>query len=697
MNRLPLTPSDLLRIRLPGDPSCAPDGRIFFVLASQNEAEDRAESAIYSIRPGSEPVLFTSGRNDRKPRVSPDGSALAFIADRGAGKRIFVVPLGGGEGGPITPAYNEIAALEWSPDSTSLAFVATAEHDPQTAKIALDERTGARHIRALPFKSDDDGLLDGRRRHLYTIAAAGGEPHRETSGDFDVADPGWSPDGSQIAFVAAIATPETSFYADVHTVTLAGGSLRKLTRSLGPCAGPAFSPAGDEIAYVGHERGDDAGGRFDDELLVVPAAGGAARSLSASAGRPTSDFTIGDTRGPGGSAAPLWAADGGELLVPLGDEGTCGVAAFPARGGGHRIVCGGERDVYGFSRAPGGALVIAYGAPETPGELAIVDTAGIETRLTECNPWLAERTVVRPRRVRPRAADGTILDLWLLDPIGADGAAPETPAPWVLQVHGGPHTAYGYTFMLEFQILASHGIGVAYGNPRGSQSYGSAYANAITGRWGELDAADVLSLLDGAIENAAIDPKRIGLAGGSYGGFMTTWLLGHSDRFAAGVSMRAVNDFVSEVGATDLGWFIEQELGAPWTDGGRRLFESSPMRSAHRIEAPLLVEHSERDFRCAIDQGEQLFTLLRRLGRTAEFVRFAGDGHGLSRNGKPRNRMLRLRAIAHWFVRHLRPAGRTAFPDVAGSLFAPLATEASATYEPLGSRDESNVGAGQPS
>ncbi|MGH7728751.1 MAG: alpha/beta hydrolase family protein, partial [Vulcanimicrobiaceae bacterium] len=316
-------------------------------------------------------------------------------------------------------------------------------------------------------------------------------------------------------------------------------------------------------------------------------------------------------------------------------------------------------------------LALAYATATVPGEIARLVPNAAEERLTACNPWLDERALAAPRRVRPRAADGTVLDLWLLEPRGD-----ERPAPWVLEVHGGPHAAYGHTFFLEFQILASHGIGVAYGNPRGSQSYGERYADAITGDWGGLDVADVLSLLDAACANAPIDPARLGIAGGSYGGFMTTTLLGRSERFAAGVSMRAVNDFVSEVGASDFGWFLEEELRTTWNDGGRALFERSPMRHAHAISAPLLVEHSERDFRCPADQGEQLFTLLRRLGRTnVEFVRFAGDGHGLSRTGKPRNRILRLRAIAHWFIRHLRPAGIAVASDEAGSLFLPLPTE----------------------
>ena len=274
-----------------------------------------------------------------------------------------------------------------------------------------------------------------------------------------------------------------------------------------------------------------------------------------------------------------------------------------------------------------------------------------------------------PRRVAAAGAEGTELEAWVLDAQSPGG-------PLVLEVHGGPHTAYGYAFFFEFQMLASHGISVAYGNPRGSQGYGTAFADAITGNWGGDDAADVESILDAVLASGSYDTSRIGLAGGSYGGFMTTWLLGRSKRFAAGVSMRAVNDFVSEAGASDLGWFLEKELAAPWiADAGTRLFERSPMRRAHEIEAPLLVEHSERDYRCPIDQGEQLFTLLRRLGKTVEFVRFTGDGHNLGRSGKPRNRVLRLRSIAHWFIRHLRPDGVVPVADSAGALFAPLTTE----------------------
>lgn len=671
----PLVPSDLLRIVLVSDPRIAPDGSaVYYRRSWQDEDADETRGAIHRVDRDGVDRAFTRGTNDRLPRVAPDGSALAFVAERDGAARLFVLRLDGGEAVPLGDGYGKIVAAEWSPDAARIAFVATAPHDPATARAFHDEKSGARHIRMLPFKSDGDGLLDGVRKHLYVIDVAGGEARRVTHGDFDVNTPAWSPDGTRIAFTAKIDVPETAYaLADVCVVDVASGTLTQLTRALGPMSAPAFSHDGRTIAFVGHQHGDDGGGRFDEELLLVAADGGELRSLSAALGRTVGDHLAGDLRSGHQPMVPAWSTDDREIFVLVCDEGATSLRAFARDGGRTRVVAGGDRQIFGFSRAADGGIAIAYGTPVVPNEIALIEPYGGERRLTDTNPWLTEKIVVAPRRYRPRADDGTLLDAWLVMP-----AQPrESRPPLVLEVHGGPHAAYGATFFFEFQVLAAQGIAVAYGNPRGSQSYGHAYANAILGDWGGLDAADVLRILDGALEQGTFDTARIGIAGGSYGGFMTSWLLGHSDRFAAGVSMRSVNDFVSEVGASDIGWFLEQELQTRSADdAGRRLFETSPMRSANAMHAPLLVEHSERDYRCPIDQGEQLFTILRRLGRgETEFVRFADTGHELSRSGKPRSRVLRLRAIAHWFIRHVRPAGVAPEPNEAGALFRPLAGE----------------------
>jgi dipeptidyl aminopeptidase/acylaminoacyl peptidase len=671
--KTPLVPSDLFSLITVADPQlAAAAGCVYFRRSQLDRSLDTALTSIWRVDAAGRSAPFTSGRNDRLPRVAPDGSTLAFVSDRDDKPRIHLIATAGGEARRAGEAYEKIVALAWSPDSTRLAFVASTGHEPATARVFHDARSGARHIRALPFKSDADGLLDGTRRHLFVLDAVSGACERLTHGDFDVNAPAWAPDGKSIAFSAAIGLPEWSLGTDIHVVDSTTKAVRAITHGEGPMNNPSWSHDQTTIAFTGHGHGDDGGGRFNTELLLVAAAGGPIVSLSAALDRTVGDAIIGDLRSGFASTAPAWSDDDREIFVQVSDEGSCGIRAFARDGGGVRTVAAGERDIFAFSYREG-AIAFAFSTPEIPSDLALLRADGEQTRLTANNDaWLAEKIVVAPRRYRPVAADGTLLDAWLLQPPAAD------PPPLVLQVHGGPHTAYGHSFFFEFQMLAGAGCGVAYGNPRGSQSYGHAYADAITGDWGGIDAADVHRILDGALADGRFDRSRVGVAGGSYGGFMTTWLLGHSDRFAAGVSMRAVNDFVSEVGASDIGWFLETELDAPplFGDRGRRLFDGSPMRAAPLIGVPLLVEHSERDYRCPIDQGEQLFTLLRRLGKKhVEFVRFTGDGHELSRGGKPRNRVLRLRAIAHWFIRYLRPAGVHAAADEAGALFRPLAYE----------------------
>ncbi|TAM59879.1 S9 family peptidase [bacterium] len=661
-----LVPDDLLRLRVAQSPTVCSDGRIAFAVQESDGEHDERLSSIW-LADTSGVRRFTAGDKDAAPRFAPDGAALAFVRAEGEHGRIHVLPVAGGEAQAVGEPRDGISALRWSPDGRRLAFVAKAEAAPE-AGVFRDERSGARHIRTLLYKSDEEGLSDGRRRHLFVADVARGSVEQITRGEFDAGAPCWSPDGRELTFSAQIDLPETSFRSDVWVVDVAAGTLRKLTQSLGWTSSPAFSHDGRWVAYAGHEHGEDGpGGARNLHLYLVPREGGVSRCVDAQAFDGLGDHVITDTRGHGNDLI-VWSEDDSAVFSTATIEGATYLVRIGVRDGAWTRVAGGAGRTILAADVGHDRIAFVASDPRTPSEVYCSGLdGGSERQLTDLNPWLAEVELAEPERVRPAHRDGTVLDLWLLRPARA-----AAPYPLVFEVHGGPHASFGPGFFFEFQMLAGQGYAVAYGNIRGSQSYGEPFARAIVGRWGTLDAEDALTLLDAALERLPADPARVAVAGGSYGGFMTSLLMGKApERFACGISMRAVNAMISMIGTSDFGWFIEQELEASLLDAEiERLYAASPISLAHAYRSPLLILHSERDYRCPLGQGEELFHLLRRLGKPVEMVRFERDAHGLSRDGHPRNRVLRLRAIANWLAQWLRePRGPA---REAGWLFAPL-------------------------
>jgi acylaminoacyl-peptidase len=296
----------------------------------------------------------------------------------------------------------------------------------------------------------------------------------------------------------------------------------------------------------------------------------------------------------------------------------------------------------------------------TPAEVFVCAADGVgERRLTDCNrEWRAEVALSRPERFRFERAGFTV-DGFVMKPFGFE---PGRRHPLLLNVHGGPHAQYGLSFFDEFQVQAGAGYAVLFTNPRGSQGYGEAFTSAVVGDWGGGDAADVLAGLDSALARYDwIDRDQLGLLGGSYGGFMTSWIVGHSPRFRAACSERAVNVQTSMFGTSDIGYiFNTVEMGGvrPWDDRAKYL-ERSPLSYARDITTPLLIIHSEDDLRCPIEQAEQLYVALKTLRREVVFVRFPDENHELSRSGRPRHRLERFRIILDWFAKYLPPSSRT--------------------------------------
>ena len=650
-----MTPQDITRIRLVSDPQISPDGRrVAFVVTTLSEEKDQYLSQIWMVETaGGEPRRFTAGpKRDTAPRWSPDGTRLAFISerDRQPKAQLYVMPADGGEPTRLTDLKHGVADPVWSPDGTHLACIARVGgwQEPEREEERQESKP-ARVITALKYQANGEGFIYDRRPHIFVIAVDGGEARQLTEGDFADADPAWSPDGRLLAFTSARhADRDYDNASDIWVVPIQGGEPRHVTDTAGPVGQPAFSPDGRTIAYLGHRYPNESG--RNRRVFTVPVAGGVPTCLTMDLDRCCIPFFA--------SIGPQWSADGRSIMFAVEEQGDIPVYRVRAAGGAlpERILAG-TRQVTGIAATRDGSM-LAFTAtdPISPAALFLCQADGShERQLTDLNrAWKAEVSLSRPERFRYERA-GYELDGWIVKPSGFE---PGQRYPALLSIHGGPHTQYGHSFFDEFQIYAGAGYAVIFTNPRGSQGYGEGFTRAVIGDWGGGDFADVMAGMDEALRRYPfIDPQRLGVLGGSYGGFLTSWTVGHTDRFKAACSERAVNNTYTLFGTSDIGHsFSESQSGyLPWENMAWYI-DHSPLTYAQQITTPLLILHSENDLRCPMEQAEQLFVALKKQRKEVLLVRFPDENHELSRTGKPRHRLERFRYILEWFARYLQPA-----------------------------------------
>jgi dipeptidyl aminopeptidase/acylaminoacyl peptidase len=639
-----MLPADLAHLRIPSAPTLSPDGRLLVVAVARMDLEAneyRSDLWLVPADGSAPPRRFTSGKRDARPRLSPDGRMLAFLrAGEGEKPQLHVMPIDGGEPRRVCEHPLGVESFAWSPDSNRIAYVARVPEQGRygTEKDVPPEKEPPRRITTFQYRLDNLGFTFDRRPQVFVVdaLAADAEPVQVTRGDYDHGDPTWSPDGRSVAFVSARHdSRDEDTVSDIFIAPAEGGDAVKVTATDLTVGRPAFSPDGATVWFVA--AAPDLAGRAT-VLWWVPADGSGKPERLTDPERFEHDPAIGS------GILPLLVDEEAVTTVSL-NRGAVRLLRFPVDGGEPRELIGGQRTVHDYDLA-GGVVAAVVSDPASAGEVVVVRD-GQERTLTDFGALLSRSASLRPmHEVAATAPDGTAVHGWMLKPAGAG------PFPVLLMVHGGPFAHYGWTLFDEAQVYVGAGYAVVMGNPRGSAGYGQAHGRSIVGDFGNLDSQDLLALLDTALEDPDLDGDRVGVMGGSYGGFMTTWLVAHSDRFTAAISERACNAFDSFEGSSDIGWFFVPRYNG--TDP-ERVAAQSPLTHVDRIRTPMLLIHSEQDWRCPVEQAQRLFVALKQRKVEVELLLFPGEGHELTRSGLPSHRVARFEAVLDWWQRHLKP------------------------------------------
>ncbi len=718
-SRIPAMPkkpsaSDLASLRVPTDVRLSPDGRqaCFVVKESAPDlAGYRTALWLVPVDGSEEPRRLTLGAtHDAVPRWSPDGRYLAFISDRGAVLRaggaardaedlkrktapprglkdsvgrdlphgtaqVWLLPLAGGEAQPLTDLPEDVGTLAWSPDATRLCVTSAATSTdvalprPDAADLP---RRDVRLIDELGYQLNGAGFIYEHKPNLWIVEVEGGKARRLTSGRSSDDQPAWSPDGTRIAFVSDRGSnPDLAWRSDLYVIAASGGRPVRVSageeRSFGR---PAWSPDGKSIAVAGHRL--EAGNPTREDIHVFrPRADQMGRNLSAEADLFVDAAMNSDLHSPA-PVEPQWAPAGESVYfnAPLDGSFELWRVRLSDRRV-ERLTKGQHMLVSPSVAAAGRGVVVAAirGTATSAPDVVSFEVAGPGDKpATPVRPKAMRRLsdlmgeawkgidIVKPQE-RWTRVDGRRIQGWFYEVPPRRGR----PAPMVVEIHGGPATLYGNALMWEWQVLVASGISVYACNPRGSTGYGQDFAKANFRDWGPGPQADIEAGVDALVAEGKADPARIGVTGGSYGGYLTAWMVSHSDRYAAAVACRGVYDMSAEMTSGDLGGplFGYWELDAqPWTDPDLYR-EMSPLTHAPDIHTPLLIQHAEQDLRCPITQAEQLFSVLRSLKRPVRLMRTPGESHELTRSGMPFRRIENIEHIRDWFVHYLVDGGRT--------------------------------------
>lgn len=657
-----ITAEDLYKLEFISHPEISPAGHeVAYVVTTIND-EKEYESRIWLGGGKGLNVEFTRGKNrDMSPKWSPRGDQLAFVSKRKGAQQIWLIDRFGGEARQLTHMFHGASHPVWSPDGRKLALLSEVGPE-ETLEVLLREKTEAdikeeekvkvKFIDQLQYKSDDSGFLGQGKNQIWLMDLRGGTPVRITGKNKHYDAPVWSPDGQKLVTVTEVDDGEYKpGETELVIIDLKNGMERTVTPRGMAVHSPTWSPDGTKMAVFGHQL--ECKGATQDKIWIIDLSAGVMKPIAEKEDLCIGDLCMSDLRAGGSNPGPLWSYDGEAVFTVITQRGSSGIYRIGLDGQVEQII-GGDRQIFGFSMdVDRQKIAFVYTSPQIPGDLAVFDLmSGKETRLTALNnAFLQEVEVAEPQEFNFTSYDGLEIQGWVIKPVGFTA---EKTYPVILEIHGGPHAAYSNSFFLEFQLLAAEGYGVIYCNPRGSQGYGQRFVNAVRGDYGGRDYEDLMACVDHALNWDWVDRNRLGVTGGSYGGFMTNWIVGHTDRFKAAVTQRCISNWLSFAGVSDIGYFFcDWEHKLDFIKDRELLMKISPITYVENIKTPLLILHSENDYRCPMGQAEELYISLKYLRKTTKMVLFPGGNHNLSRNGKPEWRVVRLQQIIDWFNQYI--------------------------------------------
>ena len=584
---------------------------------------------------------------DNYPRWSPDGKRLLFLStgrQPDTKTQLYTINLDGGEAKLLVDMENGVSTPRWSPDSKNILF---------TSRVWTKEKTESdvKKITRIRYKFNNIGFFEGRRTHLFTVKSIGGKPKQITTGEYDVNDPRWTKDAKKIIFITSMEPDQdTSRVSDIYIVPVKGGKSEKLTDSTYQILNHSYSPKEDALAFIGNHQPRELA--VDYDLYIMYLNGGEIELLTGNFNRSLLMGMGSDLRVATPSEEPVWSSSGKYIYFKTVDTPYCNLYKINISDRQLETLVTGKT-IDGFSVSDNGYIAFNAMTAIEPCELFVLNLN--EKKLSNFNKKLLETlNLVEPEHFTFKNRLGRTVDGWLMKPVDWEKGK---SYPCILEMHGGPRSVYGDGIFQEFQLLTADGYAVIYTNPRGSAGYEEKYTQAVMRHYGEVDYDDFMDFTDEALRKFPwIDENKIGLTGGSYGGYTTNWIISHTDRFKAAVTCRSICNWVSKFGVSDIGFMQPESISGVETFWGEDLIEHmkhSPLYYAGNVKTPCLIIHSEQDYRCPMAEGEQWFTALKLNGVTTEFIRFPEENHELSRSGKPKHREERFEHILRWFKEYL--------------------------------------------